>query len=1373
MRRIAVLVFALAAGVIGTSPVARAATTATSSGTVTSPLNVSQIPAIYAQQTISPNLFMLLDDSGSMQFEYLGSLSPDNEKFAYGTPMGTWQPYGGQTYCYSYSTGTYIGCTVPGFGAANIYAAQYRSYHVNPNYYSPSVTYTPWACSGTYPETSNATQTSPSSPINGFSCHWDSGIGLWVMDNASPTDAYFDPGKSNQGGRDLAVWNDSSTLKTATFAGGSSTTWYLGNNSSGNPLITTGTVPFWPATYFNYTGPRPGTTSDFENIANYQRVQICPIPAPLKPDGTPACSPPPLLPSNPKPYHTYIEPDGDYVYVGASSTQVADRSYAQEMQNFANWFQYYRSHILMANAGIGMAFMQLPTGFRVDFGLISKASQDNFTGKTGIESKTDFDSTARSGFLQKLYNESIPVQGTPSRLALYYVGQWFASTPNGDPPWGTSDLTCRPNYTVFMTDGMWNGSSPDVGDQDDTAGNTITNSNGNSYQYQPAPPYQDNPADPLSNTLADVAMKYWKNDIQTGMVNDVPVNSQDGAFWQHMVTFTVGLGVVPTLVEKYMQNHPTVSEQAAQQTVFQQIQNGTTQWPDPFSSNAAKIDDLWHAAVDGHGTFASARNPTQLYKSLADALINIVNRTASSSSLAVSTEKAGESRTSLQVYQAIYHPQNWWGDVLDLPLTFTSAPNSQTVSATVSSDATWSASCILTGGPCPQMGTTSSGAATNTVTRIAPSARNILTWSNTSNTSVPFETTTLSPAEISTIGGSSVIAYIRGVRTQEQDNGGTLRTRDSVMGDVVRSSPVFVPPPDANYPDVWTNLLYPTTQTEPENSASQTYSDFESAESSRQSVVYVGANDGMLHAFDAPPSGTGAGAGDELLGYVPHSVWANLQQYTNPNYTHHYYVNATPGVGDLFNGSQWRTWLVSGEGAGGRSVFAVDITNPASFSSSNPVIHEWGPSNITCTYVANCGNDLGLTFGTPVVTKFNNGKWGFVFGNGFNSPSGTASIFICIIDSPGHCTFYELKTGYGPNQDPTGQGRPDGIAFVTPVDLNGDHITDYVYAGDYFGNIWRFNLTASSPSGWGVSRYGGGGGTPLFSSFNANGTAQPIMTKVQVVAVPSASGYPRVLVDFGTGSAVTASQQLADTSPSGVQSLYGVWDWGFSAWNAGKAPLSGETTFTPVAYRYASLSTGLGSPLTRANLTQQSITNEVSTTTVQGGTNYNRVVTNNIVCWDATTTCSSSTNDSFGWYLDLVSPTAGRQGEKVIYNPIIRDGVFIVNTTIPSTDTTATSCSSVSNTGWTMALDPATGGQLPFQAFDTQDNGKFDELSLTSSQTAVSSGIQLGAVGTPSFVSYGAQTFMVINTASGKATASPLNLNSGSLAVQLTWQELR
>jgi type IV pilus assembly protein PilY1 len=1414
----------------------------------TQPLNVSQTPSVYAQKGIAPNLFLLLDDSGSMQYEFLGNrgdVGSGTSRYVY--PQGGSNPYGGGA--------PYARKEAPKFAADNSVAAQYRAAYVNPNYYDPSVNYTPWACASKYPATGDRADDAPAAPVslNGFKqqeCHFDEDMGIWVMPDADMNKAFLDPSHTGQGFRSINVWNDASssdynnnkknngyignsgepathcgsgsgdgpyqvcindTLNdrlnhtpkdgspssgpghgTVVFQSGKNFTYtpdadYEGADSfdyiyESCPLFSgcstkTATVHldvgkphpagFWAATYFNYFSDRPGSGSQYRNTDNYERVQICPANATENSNGVSSddvCTPPPTLPAAPATHHSYTDSDGKYVYVKGDGTTII-RTPHEALQNFANWYQYYRSHMLATQAGIGIAFMQIPTTFRVDYSTINILT-GNISGHQ-IKSRESFTEDGAQGrryeFLHRLYKQVVKHKNTPNPGALKKVGEWFASHPKSDAaPWGNSEdeikasgstpLACRANYVILATDGEWN-TAKRTSNEDGNDGPTITGPGGRSYTYEAKPPYSDT----HSSTLADMAMHYWKHDLQPDMDNVVPTNSGDGAFWQHMVTFTVGLGVVPSLVEDYMQANPDLDASEAQEEVFENIVNGDTHWPDATASKH-QIDDTWHAAVDGHGTYASAGDPSELYKAISEALINIVNRTGASSSLSVNTEKTGATRTRQQVYQALFHPQNWWGDVLALPVVATPANGTAGTPASVAiaDQADWSASCVLTGGQCDQTGTH--------VSRQQPSSRNIFTWDGGAK---KFTNSALSPSALSTLGGANVVDYIRGMRNKEAGNGGHLRKRDSVLGDVVSSSPVYVAKPNKHYADSWTNFLYPGA-TPPENGASGKYSDFVAAHRARAPSVYAGANDGMLHAFYAPGADSavspGKYAGEELLAYVPKGVYANLGNYANSAYTHHYFVNATPGTGDLFDGSQWHTWLIGGEGAGGKSIFALDITNPASFDTSD-VIGEWGPGNICDNAGPNCkGDDLGLTFGMPVITRFNNGQWGFVFGNGFNSKNGVASIFIGLV-SGGNVTFHELKTGYGPDNDPRGDHRRDGIAFVTPVDLNGDHTTDYVYAGDYFGNVWRFDLTSRSTAGWHTTTYSGG---PLFSAVNAHGAAQPITTKLLVVSVPGVSAGPRIMVEFGTGASITDAQQAPNTTDAGVQSLYGVWDWKFDHWNT----LTNDAGVS--AFQYDTLSSAPA--YARDLLKQQSIIVEQTTDTIQGGTVNNRVITQDPVCWadigsdQLPADCTGANN--YGWYLDLVPPTGSNQGEKVVYSPVLRSGVFLVNTIIPSSSSGLT-CQAAALTGWTMAFDPENGGRLPFEVFDTRGDGNFKTITLPDGTKVATSGITLGAVGSPGFVTYGGDTWMVVNTGSGKPTTARLNLPSENLAVQLSWQELR
>src|ERR1022692_1996968 len=341
--------------------------------------------------------------------------------------------------------------------------------------------------------------------------------------------------------------------------------------------------------------------------------------------------------------------------------------------------------------------------------------------------------------------------------------------------------------------------------------------------------------------------------------------------------------------------------------------------------------------------------------------------------------------------------------------------------------------------------------------------------------------------------------------------------------------------------------------------------------------------------------------------------------YTNPLYAHRFNVDGTPGSGDLFYAGQWHSWLVGGLGAGGNAIYALDITNPgtptlpSSFTQGNAsalVIGEWSSALVTATTLtagvysttvtggsatfvcagnSTCGYSLGKTYGTPQVRRFHNTaantaggatSWGAVFGNGSGSYNGDAGIFVMLAsDTVGaQPTFYYLSTGVGSR---TG-GNPNGIYFVTAAALDGDHLIDYVYAGDLLGNVWRFDLTSQNPSNWAVTKVAGTA-TPIYTT--PGGQLQPITTKLVVASVMSTAANPRVLVEFGTGQQTVFTNTAPATYSTSQQYLIGVWDWNMSAWNSTTSSVKYDTlpgTTTPVAP--SSALSGLG------QLQQQTIT---------------------------------------------------------------------------------------------------------------------------------------------------------------------------------------
>jgi type IV pilus assembly protein PilY1 len=716
---------------------------------------------------------------------------------------------------------------------------------------------------------------------------------------------------------------------------------------------------------------------------------------------------------------------------------------------------------------------------------------------------------------------------------------------------------------------------------------------------------------------------------------------------------------------------------------------------------------------------------------------------SAASSAGLNEKQTAKVQTGTQVYFAFYNPSNWSGSLTAQDLVVDPTTNLVSINPV----ANWDASCVLTGiaagQNCLATGAGGPQAAEGW------NARTILSWDGTSG--IPFRYPKLSPAEQAaiTLGdavpNNSRVRYLRGDRSNEIDStgAGLYRPRASVLGDIVDSSPTWVGPPMAPYGVTWLDRLNASAGA-PEN-AGPDYPTFKSTAGQRLNVVYSGANDGLLHGFRSGSysssntyvaGGSTPNDGYEVLAYAPaavvnsiHSVVDPTIDYSNPQYGHTFFVDAAPGTGDLYYGGAWHTWLVGGLGAGGAAIYALDVTDPSTFaenSAASLVIGEWAPSTLSCSGNPTCGQNLGNTYGVPQIRRFHNGSWGAVFGNGFGSASGDAGIYVMTVDpASGAPTFYYLSTGIAGG---------NGIAYVTPADLDADHISDYVYAGDLLGHVWRFDVTNSDPSKWAVSA-----GGPLFTTPGG----QPITTKLIVAATPATTGPPRIVVSFGTGQQTPLTNSSPTTYAAGTQSLYGVWDWNTTAWNA----ISGA--------QYAGL---FGSyTVSVSNLQQQTVLGSVP------DSSGFRSVSSNPVCWFGSMSCPSG-DTQFGWYLNL--PAAG---EQIVYSPTLEVGAFIVNTTIPPNNNPRT-CTSANPTGWTMAISPTTGGAFTKSFFGDQ-NGHFVNYN-----GQVVSGVALSGTGSVSIVTTSGQangTFLVTQTSTGAGVVLPINPLATAKGSRLTWIERR
>ena len=610
------------------------------------------------------------------------------------------------------------------------------------------------------------------------------------------------------------------------------------------------------------------------------------------------------------------------------------------------------------------------------------------------------------------------------------------------------------------------------------------------------------------------------------------------------------------------------------------------------------LAEEWDKDNDGEpDNYVLANQPAKLVAGLKHSFNDIYRRLSSIASVAANST---ELHTGSRIYQARFNGGNWQGDLVAYKVDANGSVGDQV----------WKATDSLP----------------------APANRKIFTWnpdSSSVNKGIEFDWSDLSATQQGYLNlasdgtndsaGEARLNYLRGEQGNERQNGGQFRDREHWLGDIVHSNPRFVGNDDFGY-----TLQGAGSALEAEGGAYATYRDTVSYKS-RPQVLYVGANDGMLHAFDAH-------SGEELFAYVPNAVIPYLNELSSPSYSHRYYVDGSPWSADAWLDGQWKTILVSSLGAGGKAVFALDVTDPANFDS-NDVLWEYQDG------------ELGFTIGQATIARLANGEWAAIFGNGYESNSKRAQLFIVNLEDGS--LIRRIDTGAGDSSSPNGLSSP------IPVDVNGDAIADFIYAGDLLGNLWKFDITSSSASDWDVAYGSPTTPEPLITVEDGNGNPQPITAKPEVGRHP----YGGVMVYFGTGKYFETGDDLVGANPQ-IQAFYAVRDNG------------------------ATVDAGI-------DLQEQTILTE---TTYLG--NRVRITSDNPVDWTTRK----------GWYLNLLSPLVGAQGERVISTPILRYGRVIFTTLIPVPDP----CKFGGNS-WLMELDAVTGARLVKTPFDLNHDDKFDQ----------------------------------------------------------------
>ena len=452
-------------------------------------------------------------------------------------------------------------------------------------------------------------------------------------------------------------------------------------------------------------------------------------------------------------------------------------------------------------------------------------------------------------------------------------------------------------------------------------------------------------------------------------------------------------------------------------------------------------------------------------------------------------------------------------------------------------------------------------------------------------------------------------------------------------------------------------------------------------------VVYVGANDGMLHAFNAKD-------GSELFGYVPYLVFDHLEDLADPGYDHRFYVDLTPTVKKgkkLLGGSVDDTILVGGLGKGGMGYFALDITNPHAMSKDE-VLWEFPNKNTAAEHV----NDMGYSYSKPVVAQsYGATPWIVIVGNGYNSPNGNSVLFI--LNALDGTVIRKLQAGTGPD---------NGLSSPIAVDVNHDDVVDFVYAGDLKGNLWKFDLTGNSAINWEVAFEESGSKMPLFVARDPAGSPQPITSQPDVMLHPEKHGY---IVCFGTGKFLG----IGDYSDVQKQTIYGIWDYGDTVFQAPDvwSPDDDNEYLGAFVSRDRSVRQLSNTYLSdHVKLLQQVATDF----TVNTGTEEItvRVLSGKKPFWDTMgdpqdngqlpDPTSSRDNDA-GWYLDLDVYA----GERVVSDVILRDGILIVIGFIPG----QSRCSSGGDSIF-MELNAFTGGSIGAIQFDIHDDGVVGEDDL-------------------------------------------------------------
>jgi type IV pilus assembly protein PilY1 len=974
-------------------------------------------------------------------------------------------------------------------------------------------------------------------------------------------------------------------------------------------------------------------------------------------------------------------------------------TYAEEIQNYARWYTYFRTRLNTMKTAGGRAFQSFihnpaasptqPAKLRVGFITINPRFNGSASSTTNVQGirylrVQDFAGGVAGSHAANWYSKFYAIGGstanlvgqTPLRDALSTVGWIFSgklgsdltaglNTTNDDPV----QVSCQRNFAILTTDGYWNGGGGRMLNNSAMTNQDNVDGGGNLPGYsqpassRPQGTYDGNLLSTTDagtsaggrNTLADVALYYYKNDLRGGTTphtgpalnsagvdvsnNNVPTKPGNKNFvtHQHMVTFSIGM------VDGLMRFQPDYETSGTGD--FASIKDGTSgaclwtggqcNWPSPQANSASALDDLWHAAVNGRGQYYSARDAASLVTGLESALnaLNIQVAAAAASS----TSSPNITQTDRLIFSTTYETDTWSGRIVAQNINITTGEVEPTIlwqadtqlltKVTAASDTrVIKTFCFNT----PTVGSCGSSLKNFTWDQLHATERAYFT---NKCSSLP---TNMSQCNLITGGatqadvndGAKMVGYLRGWTGLELNadlSVGSFRDRkfvepgsgtvsQTILGDTINAKPAFVRNPLFSYGDAVT----------------PTYTTFKTANALRSPRLYVGANDGYLHAFHGD-------TGEEMFAYLPRFLMSGLWVLADSGYKnrHTYFADGSPETADVYDSvsSSWRTILVAGVNSGGRGYYALDVTDP----DAPKGLWEFCADSTVCT---RSHANLGLTYGNPVIGKrASDGRWVVVLTSGLNNVgTGDGGGYFYVLDALDGTILDTIPTAIaGVNVGTV--TTPSGLAKIAGFFDNAatDATFRYVYGGDQLGNIWRLDVRTTPPTllHMGTLKDSAGKVQPI--------TTKPLLTKI--------SGQ-RILY-YGTGRYLGA-KDLSDPATHVPPDLT-------TAWQQSLYALKDKD----IDYG-ANVRTG-------ATLVTQSLSNVTA---------QDRTTTENPVDW----------NTKDGWVMDF-NPGNSSPGERVNIDPELILGTLLVTTNVPIQSTGGASCS-IGGDSWQYQLDFRSGSFL-------------------------------------------------------------------------------